>query len=232
MKPILNSIFFSLSSLFLLDCSTPSTKIEPVPTQVEQESKPVETSVEDVWTIERSYIENPYDFDTTLSNGYSLHFEYVHENRFVESRLILMKGRMPIDTLNTMGCCMTMKNLGYISADYSDCFAFGQTFGFGNGHEVKLLKKDDASVITKGYFVDADEKNELLLYYNENDSLMVYDIKRNKDIYLLDLDNCDYITSMLSQLYGDVKMVKVTEKYIELEIFQAKNKKIRKRYPL
>lgn len=223
--------FFALFSLFLLSCNSPTSETEPISTPVEPANEAVYKPEEDVWTVERSYREHPYDFDTTLSNGYSLHFEYFDENGFVESRLILMKGRMPIDTLNTMGCCMPMKNLGYISADFSDCFAFGQTFGFGNGHEVQLLKKDDASVITKGYFVDMDEKNELLLYHNDNDSLMIYDVKRKKDNFLVDLNKCDYIDFMFSQLPQNVEIVKVTERYVELEIFRAKNKTIRKRYP-
>lgn len=123
-----------------------------------------------------------------------------------------------------------MKNIGYIGADFKDYFAFVQSYGSGNPHEMKLLRKRDAKKIVDGFIVDADEKNELLLYCKGYDSLMLYDINRKTDKLLVNLESCDYITCMVSQLCGNLKIKKVTQKQVEIEIAQDENKTIRKMY--
>ncbi len=232
MKTIFKIIIFSFFSLFVFACNNTNNKKETKPIQVDTVKNPINSNKEDVWTIERCYKENPYDFDTILKNGYHLHFEYFKADKDsdIESQLTLMKGKETIDTLNNMGYGIVMKNLGYIGADFNDYFAFVQSYGSGNPHEMQLLRKRDALKIVYGFMVDANEENELLLYCKGYDSLMLYDINRKTDKLLVNLNNCDYITCMVSQLYGNLKIKKVTQKKVEIEITQDENKTIRKMY--
>jgi hypothetical protein len=232
MKNIFRIITFSILILLLFACKNSDNKKKAETNQLDTTKKAIEKKKEDVWTIERLYKEYPYDFDTILKNGYHLHFEYFKReaNSDIETQLTLMKGKKTIDTLNNMGYGIVMKNLGYIGADFNDYFAFVQSYGSGNPHEMQLLRKKDATEILNGFIVDADEKNELLLYCKGYDSLMLYDINRKRDKLLVNLNNCDYITCMVSQLCGNLKIKKVTQKQVEIEIAQDDNKTIRKMY--
>jgi hypothetical protein len=218
--------------LALVACSnqnkTHKTKLSYTDTIKSQVNK----TEEEVWTIERLNKEFPYPFDTLLKNGYNLHFERTLSTEIndIVSQITLVKGQEIIDTLNTMGYAPPMKNLGYIGADFKDYFAFVQSFGSGNPHDMQLIRKKDAVHIVNGFIVDADEKNELLLYCKGYDSLMLYDISRSSDKLLVNLNKCDYITCMVSELCGYVKIRKVTQKHLEIEIAQGNDRVIRKMY--
>ena len=219
--------------LLLISCNNQNKKSKTKQSQTDTIKSQVYNAKEEVWTIEKLNKEYPYDFDTILKNGYNLHFERIkksEEINDIECQLTLVKGEKIIDTLNIMGYGPVMKNLGYIGADFNDYFAFVQSFGSGNPHEMQLLRKKDANEILSGFIVDADEKNELLLYCKGYDSLMLYDINRKKDKLLVNLNNCDYINCMVSQLNGNLKIKKVTNKQVEIEIAQDENKTIRKMY--
>jgi len=232
MKLIIHGIVLSFLVLFVFSCRNSNTQKNTNQQQLNNHPKTTNSEKEEVWTVERCYRENPYDFDTLLKNGYHLHFEYFKrdKNAYVESQLTLMRGQKTIDTLNEMGYGIVMKNLGYIGADFNDCFAFVQAYGSGNPLEMQLIRKSDASQLVQGFMIDSDEKNELLLYYKDTDSLMLYDINRKTDKLLTNLKTCDYITCSLSQLYGDLKIKKVTPNEVEIEILQANNKSIRKKF--
>jgi len=223
---------FSILCLFVFACNNSNNKKETKLIQIDTIEKPNISSKEDMWTIERCYKESPYHFDTILKGGYNLHFEYFKPDSKsdIESQLTLMKGNKTIDTLNNMGMGPIMKNLGYIGADFKDYFAFVQSYGSGNPHEMQLLKKSDATEIVKGFIVDSDEKNELLLYCKDYDSLMLYDINRKTDKLLVNLNTCNYINCMVSELYGNLKIREVTQKLVEIEIKQDGNKTITKMY--
>ncbi|MFZ9955725.1 MAG: hypothetical protein ACO3E1_06330 [Flavobacteriales bacterium] len=183
-------------------------------------------------TIEELYKEKPYDFDTILKNGYKLKFEYFKENLSspIEMRLLLVKGNKLIANLNIVGAELPHKNLGYIGTDFDDYFAFVQSFGSGNPHYMQFLRKSDAKEIVKGYIVDGDDKNEILLYCNDGDSLMFFDIRKMKNNFIADLNTCKYITSPVSQLSGSLKIKNVTMQQIQIEIIQENNKTINKSY--
>lgn len=232
MKLIIHGIVLSFLVLFVLSCRNSNTQKITNQQQLNNHPNSTNSEKEEVWTVERCYRENPYDFDTLLKNGYHLHFEYFKrdKNAYVESMLTLMRGQKTIDTLNEMGYGIVMKNLGYIGADFNDCFAFVQAYGSGNPLEMQLIRKSDASQLVQGFMIDSDEKNELLLYCKDTDSLMLYDINRKTDKLITNLKTCDYITCSLSQLYGDLKIKKVTPNVVEIEILQANNKSIRKKF--
>lgn len=232
MKLIIHGIVLSFLVLFVLSCRNSNTQKNTNQQQLNNHPNATNSEKEEVWTIERCYRENPYDFDTLLKNGYHLHFEYFKrdKNAYVESQLTLMRGQKTIDTLNEMGYGIVMKNLGNIGADFNDCFAFVQAYGSGNPLEMQLIRKSDAFQLVQGFMIDSDKKNELLLYYKDTDSLMLYDINRKTDKLLTNLKTCDYITCSLSQLYGDLKIKKVTPNEVVIEILQANNKSIRKKF--
>ena len=227
------NILFKFIVLLIISCNNQNKISETKQSQKDTIKNQVNNKKEEVWTIERLNKDYPYYFDTLLKNGYNLHFERIKKSEVIndiECQLTLVKGKNIIDTLNIMGSAPVMKNLGYIGADFNDYFVFVQSFGIGNPHEMQLLRKEDAAKIVSGFIVDADEKNELLLYCKGYDSLMLYDINRKTDKLLVNLNNCDYITCMVSQLNENLKIKKVTNKQVELEILQDENKTIRKKY--
>lgn len=240
MKTKTRILIFSLFAFLIYACNSANTTngngsdsaTDVATTSIDTIQKIVSTEPEEDWTIERLYEEFPYPFDTLMKNGYHLHFEYFKSDpdSSIETQLVLMKGKKAIDILNNMGYGIVMKNLGYIGADFNDYFAFVQSYGSGNTHDVQLIRKRDAFEVTHGFIIAADEKNELLLYGNDTGDLMLYDITRRTDKLLVDLGNCDYITCMDSQLAEYVKIKKVTQKNVFLEIAQDDGKSITKKF--
>ena len=183
-------------------------------------------------TIEQLYKENPYNYDTILKNGYNLHFEYFIEKgkEYPEMILTLNYKSKIIDTLNTLNYGLPQKSLGYIGADFNDYFAFVQSYGSGNPHEMQLLRKKDAKKIVSGFIVDADEKNGILLYNINGDSLMFYDINHKKDNLIVNLNNSNLIDCLISEYCNNLKIKKVTKTQVFVEITKNSGKKILKKY--
>lgn len=232
MKTMTKTVSFLIFSLMVCSCNFINNKEKIIIDKKDSISEPIIVEKNEIMTIEKLDKEYPYEFDTILKRGYKLHFEYFKEkeNTEIEMALILMNNHIIIDTLNIMGYGAPHKNLGYIGADFDEYFVFVNSFGSGNPHEMKLLKKNNAEKIVEGFFVDADEKNEILLYCKGYDSLMIYDIKKRTDKLIVDLNKSDYITSMVSQFSDDLKIKKVTNQFIEIEITQNSEKKIYKNY--
>ncbi|HEY1194952.1 hypothetical protein [Flavobacterium sp.] len=186
----------------------------------------------DTITIEYLNKHNPYDYESKLSNGYYLEFKYFQQdkNNPIEMCLNLKKDTTTIDTLNIMGYGAPHKNLGYIGADYNKYFAFVNSFGSGNPHDFKLIEKQNGKIIKSGFIVDSFKNPELLLYAKNYDSLMLYDIKKKKDIFIENLNQSKVIDCMVSELNQVVKIKKATSKYVLIEIENHQNKKIRKKY--
>jgi hypothetical protein len=188
----------------------------------------------ETWTIERLYKEEPYLFDTILKNGYNLHFKYYNEKDTALPKfgmmLTLNKRNKIIAILNSLSAHFPQKNLGYIGADFDDYFAFVQSFGSGNPHEMQLLRKKDAKKIVSGFIVDADEKNGILLYNRNYDSLMFYDINNKKDNLIVNLNKSNLIDCMISEFSNNLKIKKVTKTEIFIEITKNNGKKILKKY--
>ena len=178
---------------------------------------------EDTITIEYLNKYWPYDSKTNLKNDYKLKFSYFRRkpNEVIEKCLVLMKNKKIIDTLNTLGYAALDKNLGYVVGDFENYFVFVQSFGSGNPHEIQLIRKKDAKKILEGYYAATDEKNELLLYYKGDDSLMYYNVKSKKNKLLVNLKNCDYIHTTINNLDWEIK--KVTKKQIEVKIIENEN---------
>ena len=108
--------------------------------------------------------EQPYDFTTRLSGGYRIVFTTDNELKY----LSLWKGKRKIKELSSLSCGLLHKNLGYVGADFPKHFAFVNSFGSGNPHFVSLIRKADGfDILSKERdvcWVDADEKNSLMIY--------------------------------------------------------------------
>lgn len=197
-------IFFitSFFLLFIISCSSPSIKNnknilheEPkkgVTVHVKKESiissKEDEKEIE-IGSIEKLQKERPYDwFDTILSNGYYLSFSYFQYEGYISKCLILKKGGKYIDTLSIMGYGAPDKNLGCIGGDFNEYFAFVQSFGVGNPHEMQLLMKSTGEKIREGFFVKKYHSPDLLFYEDTNGKLKIFDFSTKKDIDISSID--------------------------------------------
>ena len=197
-----------------------------------QPDKERTTQERDTITIEYLNKYNPYDYETKLSNGYSIEFKYFQKdkNSPTEMCLNLKKGDKTIDTLNIMGYGAPHKNLGYIGADYNKYFAFVNSFGSGNPHDFKLIEKQSGKIIKSGFIVDSFKNPELLLYAKGYDSLMLYDLEKKKDNLIENLNQSKVIDCMVSELNQVVKIKKATKKYVFIEIENHENKVVSKKY--
>ena len=107
-----------------------------------------------------------YDYDTTLSGGYSISFKVDDSLQY----LYLMKGDKKITELASTSKGMLYKNLGYIGADFTNYFVLVHSFGGGNPHSIELIKKSTGeNILDDGAaLIDAEKKKEFLLYCNKD----------------------------------------------------------------
>jgi len=181
-------VFMRLFAFFLPFLFSCKSDLRPKKTEISLgKILPVE---KEEWTVEKLRAERPYDyFDTLLSNGYHLSHDYFEDSEGIGRFLLLKRGSVVIDTLSVMGYSIQDKSLGYIGNDFKDYFAFVNSFGSGNPHEMKLIKKSNGAVIREGYIIKGNKKHELLLYVEKKGAIIIYDIKNQKDIVLPELDN-------------------------------------------
>ena len=170
----------------------------------------------------------PYPYDTILSGGYYLKYKLDTIN-LIQS-LTLMKGNKEIKFLNDCSYPLLFKNLGYIGADFDSSFVFVQSYGSGNPHIIQLINKETGKILLKGHWIDANEKEQILLYieneFEKNEKIILYDIKRKKKrIINEDLKNIDFV----DRLRYCVKIDTVTPKRIILKI-ETKKGNILKKY--
>lgn len=222
------TIIFSI--LLFFSCSKKNDKKNKFSTE------PQNIKVEKPITIEALYKDFPYPSDTILSNGYHLVFRYFQRNKNsnIEQTLILKKEKKLIDTLNTLGYAAPHKNLGYLGADFKDYFALINSFGSGNPHELTLIRKTDAKIIKKGYFVDNFKNPDLLLYANENlDSLKIYNIRKNKDFGIEKIEKIKLDDFTYYQISDRIKIEKIENGIIFISyLLNDKNEKLIKKYNL
>ena len=231
---ILLSLFFSY---FIISCTekvkSTETKVTTNVSGKDLKSEPKKkSSIKDTITIEYLYKDQPYDYETKLSNGYNLEFSYFRSKpeNSIEMCLTMRNRNKIIDTLNNESAGLPHKNLGYIGADFNEYFAFVNSFGSGNPHEFKLIRKADAKTMISGFIIDDFKKPEILLYAKGYDSLMIYDIEKNKNNYIENISNSKDIDGMISQLNQMLNIKKVTNQYVYIEIENREGEKIIKKY--
>lgn len=179
---------------------------------------------------------DPYPYDTLLSGGYHLSYLVYTDSIYHEKiqQLSLKKNQRTISNLSETSYGLLFKNLGYIGADFDKSFVFVQSYGSGNPHEIKLIKKSNGKELRKGCWVDADEKEEVLLYirdiHQKNEALILYDIKNEKETIIN-----DFKTSICANKYAEgirdcLKVDRITTDTIVL-IIENREEKIVKTYP-
>ncbi|OOV16115.1 hypothetical protein BXU10_21235 [Flavobacterium sp. LM4] len=144
--------------------------------------------------------------------------------------LTLKRKEKIIDTLNIMGYGAPHKNLGYIGADFDKYFAFVNSFGSGNPHEYRLIKKLDGKTVKTGFIIDSYNDPDFLLYAKGYDSIMLYDVEKEKDFLIERLSDSKEIDCMVSDLCDVLKIKKVTNNYVQIDINNYDKKKITKKY--
>lgn len=199
---------------------------------ISQSKEKRNVSESDNVTIDFLYKNNPYYYDTKLSNGYNLEFLYFqkHKDSVIEMCLTLKKKNQIIDTLNIMGYGASHKNLGYIGADFDNFFVFINSSGSGNPHEYRLIKKADSKTVKTGFIIDSYKNPDFLLYAKGYDSIMLYDIRKEKEILIETLSKSKEIEGMVGDLCDILKIKKVTKNYVQIDINNYNKKKITKRY--
>jgi hypothetical protein len=195
----------------------------------------VATTIDSSKTQPKSKENHLYDFDTILKNGYNLSYRIYAdsiENDTLQSLTLVEKGR-DIRTLNETSYPMLHKNLGYIGADFEDSFVFVQSFGSGNPQEIQLINKKTGKEIKAGTWVDADEKEEILVYieniHEHNEQLKMYDVKSKKEVIINDFKNSKCYKEYPEGLRSCVEIETITKNKIVLKI-DTDDEKIFKTY--
>ena len=128
--------------------------------------------------------ENPYsaNYDTTLKGGFSI--AYYHDSS--DQYLLYKKGQKIIDTIGSCSLGLPYKNLGYVGADFENCFVFVQSFGSGNPHYIQVYDKETAKNLISdfGSWIDVDTNKQVLLFSiadvpSKTDSMTLFDVKKN-----------------------------------------------------
>ncbi len=123
---------------------------------------------------------DPYDYDTTLKNGYTIAYKTDDSLQY----LFLKKGPITIAEIASTSKGMLHKSLGYLGADFKDYFILLHSFGSGNPNYIQLIKKATGTNILKegAAWIDVIEQKEILLYCNNDvpkkrDKMILYNIR-------------------------------------------------------
>ena len=161
--------------------------------------------------------DNPYPYETELSHGYYLKhnvFRSHKSKQFLQS-LTLMNADSSIREFDSFSYGLPYKNIGYIGADFKNSFAYVQSYGSGNPHDLKLIEKQTGQILAEGIWVDANEKEEVIVFLY-NDTLKIYDIRNNHITNSFDFDSMLCATETPSGIRNCVKIDSITTYEITL----------------
>lgn len=153
----------------------------------------------------------PYDYDTTLKGGYTIHFSYDDSMEY----LYLRKNNKIISEISACSKGLPYKNLGYIASDFKDYFVLAHSYGSGNPHSIELLKKSNGKNILdfSAAWIDANEEKQLLLYSKDivptlKDKMILHNLETGKKEYY------PFPTDILglTEIFNRIQIVKYTTK--------------------
>lgn len=161
-----------------------------------------------------------YGFQTNLKGGYRIDFTVRKDVRYLH----LWRADRRIAELNSVSCGLPHKNLGYIVGDFRDYFVLAFSFGSGNPHEIKLIRKRDGRHLLAGNrescWIDGSEKHSILLYSRacvpkRGDKMALLDMKTMGTRYL------DFPRSVLSnpQTLNHIEIADVSERELVLNFW-------------
>ncbi len=129
-----------------------------------------------------SYVE-PYYYDTILKGGYTISFNANDTQQY----LFLKLNKKTISELSSTSRGILYKSLGYVGADFQECFVFVHSFGTGNPHYIELIKKKTGENLLKNgsAWIDVDTIKQVLLFSksdipSDTDKMTLLDIKSLK----------------------------------------------------
>jgi len=145
-----------------------------------------------------------------------------------------MKGSIDIKDLNGGSSYgLPLKNIGYLGADFDSSFIFVQSFGSGNPHKIQLIDKKTGKELRKGTWVDADEKEQVMLYieneHEQNEKLIIYDVKNKNEIISTGFEKSKCIEHIIGGLRNCVEIDTVTSDKIILKV-ETDEERIIKKY--
>jgi hypothetical protein len=213
-----NTIFITFL-IILFSCTTTTKTKDDIKKSCKEDQNKEEESFE------------TYDFDTLLSNGFYLSYNISANTKEKIQSLTLMKGSKKIRTLNETNLGTLHKNLGYIGADFGETFVFVQSYGSGNPSDIQLIEKESGNEIRHGSWVDADEKEKILLYikniHDENEMLMLYDLETKREMEIHDFKNSKCVTESIFGIRDCVEIDTVSKNEIVLKV---ESENLRKKY--
>jgi hypothetical protein len=185
-------------------------------------SNEIEANREITYISDSSYLN--YDYRTDLKNGYRIEYRVFVEANYPDTlqSIFLMKDSKEIRELNGGSYGMPHKNIGYIGADFDSTFIFVQSFGSGNPHEIQLIDKNTGKELREGTWVDANEKEQVMLYIEDehqlNVRLLIYDVKNDKEHISSGFENSKCVQPGIAGLRSCVAIDNVTTDEIILKI--------------
>jgi hypothetical protein len=119
----------------------------------------------------------PYSFDTILSNGYKL----IYKAEDSLQHLFLEKDSMSKE-ISISSISIAQKELGYAAMDFTNSFLLLHSFDSGTVDFAELIEKKTGDVIVSGFYIDADQEKEFLLYgqidpVTTDENMVLYNIK-------------------------------------------------------
>lgn len=169
-----------------------------------------------------------YEFDTTLSGGYSLSFG---TDDSMDHLYLRKANHLTRISSNEKG--LPHKNLGFIAFDFLDFFALAHSFGSGNPPSIELIeKKTGKNIIEDGsLWIDIDESNQLLLYTvstspDEEGKMILYNINtRKREIF-------DFPDDVVNQPMG-LSRIKISEVNINYLIiaYETEDSTVKQSFP-
>lgn len=203
----------------IFSCCT-DKRPEKTPPEIKAENAPKDI-VDEATIVDAE--EKRYDFDTILKKGYHLSYRiYSDADGQKMQSLTLVKGDKNIKNLNSTSYPTLNKSLGYIGADFGNSFVFTQSFGSGNPHEIQLIDKQTGREFITGTWVDADEKQGILVYikdiHKDNEQLRIFDVNTGKQIIIDDFNKSICYKEYPSGLRDCVEIDTVSNSTVVLKI--------------
>ena len=172
-----------------------------------------------------------YDFDTTLKGGYSIVYKTDDSLQY----LFLKKGdfckQISVDEKEN-----STQLLGFKLADFDDYFVLGHNLHIWQPEdqtEFELIEKKTGNIIIHASYIDADEKNSLILYYNAtresfSDSMKLFNIvTKTTESFAVPMDDKED-----TRLINKIRIKKISPKYFTVSFFPNidSGKEIEKKY--
>ncbi len=164
--------------------------------------------------------EKQYDFAKTLKGGYSL--SYIVDDS--DQHLFLVKGKFRKE-ISSEDKYNSQTSLGIKAADFDNSFVLLHLLSLHhrNGSDpnpFELIEKKTGNVIFKNYFIDADEKNNSILYFNPTketfgDSMFLYNIvTKEVKSFVLPVENKED-----GRLINRIKIKSLSTKSLKVSFF-------------